>query len=619
MLSHNQVQGQKELDEVMKQLEDSEAQLLAGEQEVQVNQQKLVEGKAEIDAQQKQAFDQLDQSSYYIFDRTDNQGYLGYKDAIVSLDNIASVLPLFFFLVAIMICLTTMTRMVEENRIEIGTLKALGYTNLEISWKYIVYATLASVVGSVLGIVIGCNVLPRVISSAYGSLYSQPTLAIYYYPSFIVQSMLLSILCTVGAALFVVRVELKSKPSQLMQPKVPKIGKKILLERITLLWCRLSFNHKVTLRNIFRYKQRMMMTILGISGCMALLVTGFGLKDSTSKIVDQQFDKLWRYEAMVILDENATKEDLEDYQETVMKMPGYESGMKMHQESVTFEKEKMNKQTATLYVPTPGEQLSQFVYLNNRLSGEQYEVPDEGVIIDEKLAKLLAVSVGDEITLTDEHHKSYTVRVAHIAENYVMHFVYMSPTYYEQVLKDQPSTNTELLNFNESAEEDDILSANLLASKSVINVTMKAQMEKSTEETNDSMKLVMIVIIVSAGALAFVVLYNLNNINVSERIRELSTIKVLGFYHNEVTMYILRENVILTLLGILVGSIFGKVLHGFILQTAETDMIMMYPEISMMSYVFSALLTLFFSVVVMILMHIKIKNVNMIDALKSNE
>lgn len=222
--------------------------------------------------------DSIGESKYYFFDRTDNPGYSGYKDSINCLGNIASVLPVFFFLVAILICLTTMTRMVEENRLEIGTLKALGYKDLEISWKYIIYASIASILGCVLGILIGCSVLPSIISNAYGSMYNVPKITLYYYPAYIIQSMVISILCTVGAAIFVIKVELKSKPADLMRPKAPKIGKKILLERITPLWRRLSFNYKVTLRNIFRYKQRMIMTVLGIAGCMALLVTGFGLR-----------------------------------------------------------------------------------------------------------------------------------------------------------------------------------------------------------------------------------------------------------------------------------------------------------------------------------------------------
>ena len=616
---------EKEFDNLYKEIEDKYQQIIAAEQmgysnaELNENKQKLLEAKEEVENKEKEAIANIGESKYYFFDRTDNQGYLGYKDSIECLGNIASVLPMFFFLVAILICLTTMTRMVEENRLEIGTLKALGYKDLEISWKYIIYASIASILGSVLGILIGSTALPSIISNAYESIYNVPKIIIYYYPSYIIQSMAISILCTVGAALFVIKIELKSKPANLMRPKAPKIGKKILLERITPLWKRLSFNHKVTLRNIFRYKQRMIMTVLGIAGCMALLVTGFGLKDSNAGMVDKEFNKIWKYEAMVILDESSSDEEYKKYNDTLTQLKGYEDSINIHQESFTFSKEGMNKQTATLYVPQNIDKFDDFILLDNRISGEKYDISDNGVVITEKLAKLLEISVNDTITLIDEDNNSYDVKVDKITENYVSHYLYMSQSYYQKIFNKAPSYNAQLINFNDDKESDDEISSNLLKCENVTNVTLKSQIQNTTEDSNDSMNLVMIVIIVAAGSLAFVVLYNLNNINVSERIRELSTIKVLGFFNNEVTMYISRENIILTLIGVITGSALGKVLHTFIINTAETDTMMMYPNISIYTYIFSGLLTILFSVIVMILMHIKLKKVDMIDALKSNE
>lgn len=615
----------EEFDNPYKEIEDQYQQIIAAEQlgygneELSENKQKLLAAKEELENKEKEAIDSIGESKYYFFDRTDNQGYLGYKDSINCLGNIASVLPIFFFLVAILICLTTMTRMVEENRLEIGTLKALGYKDLEISWKYIIYASIASISGCILGILIGSTALPSIISNAYGSIYNVPKIILYYYPAYIIQSVVISILCTVGAALFVIKVELKSKPANLMRPKAPKIGKKILLERITPLWRRLSFNHKVTLRNIFRYKQRMIMTVLGIAGCMALLVTGFGLKDSNSGMVDKEFNKVWKYEAMVILNENSRDEDTKKYNDTLEQINGYENSINLHQESVTFSKEGMNKQTATLYVPENFDKFDDFILLDDRVSGEKYRIDDSGVIISEKLAKLLGVAVNDTIILKDEDNNNHQVKVDNITENYVSHYVYMSPEYYKEIFGKEPIYNTQFINFNSDKEDDNEISSKLLEFNNVTNVTLKSQIQKSTEDSNDSMNLVMVVIIVAAGSLAFVVLYNLNNINVSERIRELSTIKVLGFFNNEVTMYISRENIILTLIGVITGSVLGKILHTFIINTAETDTMMMYPNISVNSYIFSALLTILFSVIVMILMHIKLKKVNMIDALKSNE
>ena len=616
---------QKEFDEAYKEIEDKYQQIIAVEQlgyvdeELSQNKQKLLVAKEELENKEKETINRIGESKYYFFDRTDNQGYLGYKDSINCLGNIASVLPIFFFLVAILICLTTMTRMVEENRLEIGTLKALGYKDLEISWKYIIYASIASISGCIIGILIGSTALPKIISNAYGSIYTVPKIILYYYPSYIIQSVVISVLCTVGAALFVIKVELKDKPANLMRPKAPKIGKKILLERITPLWTRLSFNHKVTLRNIFRYKQRMIMTVLGIAGCMALLVTGFGLKDSNAGMVDKEFNKVWKYEAMVMVNENSNDEDTKKYNDTLEQLNGYEDSINIHQESVTFNKEGINKQTAFLYVPENVEKFDNFILLDDRVSGEKYKINNSGVIISEKLAKLLGVSVNDTIILNDKDNNSNEVKVDNITENYVSHYIYMSPEYYKDIFEREPIYNAQFINFTSDKEEDNEISSKLLECNNVTNVTLKSQIQKTTEDSNDSMNLVMVVIIMAAGSLAFVVLYNLNNINVSERIRELSTIKVLGFFNNEVTMYISRENIILTLIGVATGSVLGKILHTFIINTAETDTMMMYPNISVSSYIFSALLTILFSVIVMILMHIKLKKVNMIDALKSNE
>ena len=616
---------QKEFDEAYKEIEDKYQQIIAVEQlgyvdeELSQNKQKLLVAKEELENKEKETINRIGESKYYFFDRTDNQGYLGYKDSINCLGNIASVLPIFFFLVAILICLTTMTRMVEENRLEIGTLKALGYKDLEISWKYIIYASIASISGCIIGILIGSTALPKIISNAYGSIYTVPKIILYYYPSYIIQSVVISVLCTVGAALFVIKVELKDKPANLMRPKAPKIGKKILLERITPLWTRLSFNHKVTLRNIFRYKQRMIMTVLGIAGCMALLVTGFGLKDSNAGMVDKEFNKVWKYEAMVMVNENSNDEDTKKYNDTLEQLNGYEDSINIHQESVTFNKEGINKQTAFLYVPENVEKFDNFILLDDRVSGEKYRINNSGVIISEKLAKLLGVSVNDTIILNDKDNNSNEVKVDNITENYVSHYIYMSPEYYKDIFEKEPIYNAQFINFTSDKGEDNEISSKLLECNNVTNVTLKSQIQKTTEDSNDSMNLVMVVIIMAAGSLAFVVLYNLNNINVSERIRELSTIKVLGFFNNEVTMYISRENIILTLIGVATGSVLGKILHTFIINTAETDTMMMYPNISVSSYIFSALLTILFSVIVMILMHIKLKKVNMIDALKSNE
>ena len=617
-LEKSKKEGQAKLDDAKKEIELAEEEIVDGEKEIEKNKKKLQDAKEEIDDEQEK-LNKMEEAKYYFFDRTDNFGYSGVGDAINSLDKIASVFPVFFFLVAIMICLTTMTRMVEENRTEIGTLKALGYSNLEISKKFVVYASLASISGSILGILVGSTSLPIIINFAYSSAYNLPKLIVKFYPSFTIQSIVLSILCTVGASLFVLNVDLRSNPSEMMRPKAPKVGKKILLERITFLWRRLNFNQKVTLRNIFRYKQRMIMTVLGIAGCMAMLVTGFNLQASNKATLNNQFKKLWNYEAMVVFDEDASKKDDEDYNEVLKSIKEYDSNINMRQESVTFNKENMNKQTAMLYVPENTEDFGKFVLLNNRKSEEVYKISNDGVIITEKLANLLGASEGSTITMRDGDNNIYNIKVDHIVENYFSHFIYMSPSYYEKITKKKVVYNAQLLKLNSNDKNEEEISTKLINCDKVINVTLTSKTLNTSEESTASLNIIMLVLIFASGCLAFVVLYNLNNINVSERIRELSTIKVLGFYDNEVTMYILRENVILTLLGIFVGSFMGKILYTFIIKTAELDTMMMMPNIYMTSYMYSALITVLFSLIVMIMMHLKLKKVNMIDALKSNE
>lgn len=602
------------LDESKVQLEEWEKQLTSAQAEIDANSSSLEDGRRTIEEKQEEI--NKIRGTYYYFDRTDLSGYSGYKDAINSIKNIASFLPLFFFLVAVLICLTTMTRMVEEKRIEIGTLKALGYSNFEIAKKYIIYASAASISGAVLGIIAGCNIFPYIIFNAYSALYHVGKLEIIFYPSYIIQSLVISIACTVGAALVVLRGELSNKPCDLMRAKAPKMGKKILLERITPLWRRLNFNQKVTLRNIFRYKQRMLMTVFGIAGCMAMLVLGFSLKASNDLIVERQFGQLWNYDALVIFND-VDEEESQKYDEMLNSIDGFKGALNVYQESVTLNKEGINKQTAAICLPEDIEGFKDYITLRDRKSKEIYNLDDEGVVINEKLAKLMGVKIGDYIEFSNSDNETFKVKVEHITENYTSHYIYMSPKYYESIFHKDLKFNSQYIKLDTDNTED--VSEEIVDSSKVLSLTLVSDLIKSAEESSESLNLVMVVIILSAGGLAFIVLYNLNNINVSERIRELSTIKVLGFYDNEVTMYILRENVILTILGILAGSVLGKYVYLYILKTAELDNMMMVPEVHLMRYVTAGVLTLFFSVIVMIMMHIKLKKVNMIDALKSVE
>ena len=615
-LEEGKQKGQLELSKAKKELENAEQEIINGQNEIDENRQKLIDGRKEID-DEKEKLKQLDDSKYYFFGRVDNPGYSTYKGSIDSLDKIALVFPVFFFLVAALICLTTMTRMVEENRIEIGTLKAIGYTDLEISRKFVVYAALASIAGCIVGILVGSILLPNVINIAYSSTFTLPQVKIKYYPSYIIQSLVASLVCTVGAALIVLKEELRDNPSNLMRSKSPKLGKKILLERITPLWSRLNFNQKVTFRNLFRYKQRMLMTILGVSGCMALLVTGMALEESNSSLTNIQFDKLINYDAIAIFNDKSTEKEDTQYNESLMDLKGYDSSLNIYQESVTFTKEGMSKQTATMYVPQNKEDLNNYILLNDRKSKEKYNLSDNGVIITEKLAKLLDVFVGDNVVFKDSNNKEHSVKVDHIVENYLGHYIYMSPKYYEEIFKSKPVYNAQLLKFNSKVDNQEKAAEKLMQNDKVVNVTLTSKI-KSMSESAD-LGLVVIVIIIASGSLAFVVLYNLININVSERIREISTIKVLGFHDREVDMYIFRENIILTILGILTGTFMGNILYLFLISTAEMDNMMMIPTVSTTSYIISGLITMVFAILVMVMMHFKLKNINMIDALKSIE
>lgn len=609
-------QGQEKLNKAQEDILNSEKKLIDGEKEIKKNKEKLVDVREEID-NQREKLKKLDDSKYYFFDRNDNPGYSTYKGSIDSLDKIASVFPVFFFLVAALICLTTMTRMIEENRIEIGTLKALGYRDLEIARKYIVYASIASIAGAILGIVAGSIALPLIVNIAYSSSFTLPKVIINFYPSYIIQSLVASLLCTVGASFIVLKEELKENPSNLMRTKAPKLGKKILLERIKPIWRRLNFNQKVTFRNLFRYKRRMFMTVFGISGCMAMLVAGISLEKSNSSLSDLQFGKLIKYDAMVVFDDNSSKKENEEYEKCLSNLQNYEDGLNIYQESVTFSKENMSKQSAIMYVPKNTDKLNDFILLNDRASGTEYKLSNDGAIINEKLAKLLNVSVGEYITLTDSNNNNHKIKVENIIENYTGHYIYLSPSYYKNIFKKDVSYNAQLLKFNSKTYDENKLSSKLMDNRKVVNVTLASKM-KSMSEAAD-LGLVMIVIIVASGSLAFVVLYNLININISERIREISTIKVLGFYDNEVDMYIFRENIILTVLGILAGSVLGKLLYVFLVSTAEMDNMMMIPTVDISSYIISGVITMIFALLVMVMMHKKLKNINMIDALKSVE
>lgn len=582
----------------------AEPKLASAEKEVKIGQEKL---------------DTLELPKYYVLDRNDNPGYSEYKENADRLTSLSTAFPIFFFLIAALVCLTTMTRMVEEQRTQIGTLKAFGYSNGSIILKYLVYGSIASVIGSVLGILIGFQFFPNIIFNAYKSMYEMPPVDIGFYWSYSLLSLFVALFCTTFTAYVACRAELRANAATLMRPKAPKIGKRIFLERIQFIWKRMNFTSKVTARNLFRYKQRMLMTVLGVAGCTALILTGFGLRNSISDIAKMQYGQIMKYDAAVYQDMSAPPTAKETFDE-LMDDSNIKSKLAMSQTNIDTVKAGQSAQATSIIVPKNLNELPNYIVLRDRASHTTEKLTDDGAIITEKLAKLFDVKPGDTITVKNAENDKFQIKVSAITENYALHYIYMTPTYYQQIFKEKPVYNLDLLMLKDTSEKvESDFAEKLTDSKAVLNVTFSNNVSSMLTDTLDSLNIVIVVLITSAALLAFVVLYNLTNINVSERIRELSTIKVLGFYPKEVTMYVYRENIILTLMGIVTGFVLGFFLHRFIITTAEVDQMMFSPAISWTSYLFSGILTLVFATVVMVVMHIKLKRIDMIEALKSVE
>ena len=599
--------------------QEYKTQLAAFQEETSANMPKLLDAELQLKNEQKRLAD-LKPAEYIFSDRDDNPGYTEYKQNADRITSLATVFPLIFYLIAALVSLTTMTRMVEEKRGEIGTFKALGYRNHEIALKFFIYALLAGVIGSLLGLFVGFKLFPSIIIEAYGQLYNLPSFVTPWYLNYTIIGIVVGLICTVGVAMLTVRFDLIAPPATLLRPKAPKAGKRVWLENIKPLWRRLNFNQKVTLRNLFRYKLRMLMTVIGIAGCTAMIVTGFGLRDSITDIIPLQFEKLWHYQAVVSFsDEDKTAQTR--YEEEVQKLNRYKDSMPIAMETLTLSGHDKTPQDVSIYVPKNPKSLEKFVLLNNRQSKREYSLQNSGAVINEKLAQLFDVKIGDTINLKDNDKQSYPVKVTGIAENYTGHFAYLSPSYYQQVFHQAPSYNAAFLLFKKdlSTSQEKDVAEKLMENPGIINVTFLSDSLHALDDTTQALTIVVWVLIISAGLLAFIVLYNLNNINISERIRELSTIKVLGFYDNELTMYIYRENIILTILGIGAGLILGKIEHDFVLKTVELDMVMFSPTIQPLSYLYASLITIFFTIIVGIFVYIKLKNVDMIEALKSNE
>lgn len=630
--------GEKELADAGKEIEDGEKELLDAEQELADARKELDdgwkeyrEGKAEADEKIKEAeadiadgeqqLADIPEGKWYVLTRDEIQTCVEYGMDAERIGKIASVFPMIFFLVAALVSLTTMTRMIEEERMLIGTMKAMGYGKFAIVSKYLVYAATATLAGGIGGILIGGKILPYVIMTAYGMLYTNvPYILMPYHFTYSATAIGMALFCTVGATLSACYRELLSTPAQLMRPPAPKSGKKILLERISWLWNHLNFNMKSTLRNLFRYKKRFFMTVVGIGGCMAVLLVSYGLHDSIAAIVDNQYKKVWTYSASCNLEENLTAQEKLSISRELASDEEVAGSMLARNISLDVTNQVITK-NAYLYVVENEEAMEGFLDLHDRETKEKYSLTDEGVVLSEKLARTLEVKSGDTVTLKISDSEYKTVKVTAAAENYLFNYVYMTAALYESVFNEAPEYNECVLRYQNPLKEaeEDLLAERLLSKEGVISVSLVRNLQDSVNDMMNALNLVVWVLVIAAGLLVFVVSFNLNNINISERRREMASLKVLGFYDMEVAMYVYRENLFLTFFGIFAGLFMGTALHRFVITTLEVEMIMFGRKISVGSYVYSSLLTLFFSIIVNIMMYYKLKQIDMVESLKSVE
>ncbi|WP_066893262.1 FtsX-like permease family protein [Clostridium nigeriense] len=595
--------GKIELEKGKKEYEESKDQF---DKEIASAEAKLIKAENDIKS--------IEEPSWYVLDRNSQYSYVDYKNNADSIDKLAKVFPVFFFLVAALVCLTTMTRMVDEQRINIGTLKGLGYSKYKIASKYIVYSFSASFLGSLFGLIIGYTVFPIVIFDAYGIMYSLPKVELEFNIPIALLITLVSVAVTTLSSVLACYKELLETPATLMRPKAPKEGKRILLERINFIWNRLGFIGKVTVRNIFRYKKRFFMTVFGIAGCTALIVTGFGIKDSIKTIVDKQFGEIFKYDLTINIDKDISNLEKKDFEKELSTLSEIDKLLMISSENAKIKTEDTDKDI-NLIIPQDTSKIGEFVNFTNRTSKEKYKLSDSGIILSEKAAKQSKTKIGDEVKIK-LNNKEYSLKVSGITENYTFNYAYISPKYYKEIFNKEPIYNSIIAN-TENVENENDFSLRIMEKSIVKGVSFNSSIRENFDNMIKSLNYVIIVIIVSAGTLAFVVLYNLTNVNISERIREIATIKVLGFYDKEVSAYIYRENIFLTIFGILFGEVLGILLHRFIMLTVEIDNMMFGRNIDFPSFILSAILTIVFAVLVNSVMFYKLKKVKMVESLKS--
>ncbi len=616
------INGGTELDKAKEELERGrekyEIAKQDAEQELADAAKKLTEAENEINS--------LEIPVWHVLGRDSVESYMSFKNDTQSIGAIGTVFPVIFFLVAALVALTTMTRMVEEQRTQIGVLKALGYSKFTIIGKYIRYALLATVIGSILGVLLGEFTIPYLIVGAYKTTYYN--LGDVVVNLNVVHALVASfaaIICTIGATFFACYKELRAVPAELMRPEAPKAGKRTLLEKITFIWERLNFGQKAAMRNLFRYKKRFFMTIFGVGGCMALLLVGLGVRDSVAAMANNQYGEVLKYDGIVTVDSTLTRSqrramlsDISDISDITDYIQANRTMVYANGESPEdFAQEK----NAYMIVPRDIDKFEEYISLRERgAKVDELTLSDEGVIITEKYAKMLGVSVGDGIFIRLSESDAYPkeVKVVGITENYIFNYIYMTPTLYHSLYSVTGDSNVIMIKMEEAANTEDI-SSRLLKITGINSVNMNEDEVNELNTVINSLYFIVVIMIIAAAVLAFVVLYNLNNINISERKRELATLKLLGFYDGELNAYISRENVVLTILGTILGIFMGILLHQFVMITVETDVYMFGRELQPISIVISAALTIIFSLTTNLIMYFKMQKIDMIESLKSVE
>ena len=631
------------IEDAKKKLQDAEIELQRGKEQYEIAKQEAEELddvkekliKAETD------INNMEVPVWYVLDRTSVESNMSFTTDAESIGAIGTVFPIIFFIVAALVALTTITRMVEEQRTQIGTLKALGYSKLSIASKYILYALFATLIGGVVGVFVGEFTIPAIIVSAYKMVYyNLGESVIEFNALYGVTAVIAAIACTVGAAYLACYKTLRVGAAELMRPEAPKAGKRIFLERFDDFWERLDFGQKAAMRNLFRYKKRFFMTLFGVGGCMALLLVGFGIRDSVSAMANNQYGEVFQFDGIISVDATLTRAQRRAMLADISDLSDIESGLQAHREMIyatnTDDAKFENEKNAYLVVPRDIDDLKSFVALRERTSMDDIklfaafqettgldtglELSDDGVIITEKYANMLGVDVGDSIFVRKGEYDAFPkeVKIIGITENYIFNYIYMTPNLYQTVYNESAEINTIYIKTTDAVNVADF-SEQVLKINGVNTITMNETELNNLKEVISRLYFVIVIMILAAGLLAFIVLYNLNNINITERRRELATLKLLGFYDMETAAYVFRENVVLTVMGTVLGIFLGIVLHKFVMITVETDVYMFGRELQWYSVVIGAVLTILFAMIVNFVMYFKLKKIDMIESLKSVE